>query len=206
MDKKISAPRNTSGILTKLGTKRVKYIGSLRSTDLHEDQTQDAHDIPVVEKTLHIVRNARVQPAPSLAAIQAHVAPSPGALSLLHPYEGTWQKDIAEWNKDVFSDESRFNLSSDDNRVRVWRPRGEHFNPAFVLHRHTAPTACDGAIFQQDNDHPHTASVSQDCLRTVTALLWPVRSLELSPIEHIWDYLGRRVGNLTSLNESEARL
>ncbi|GFV98356.1 transposable element Tcb2 transposase [Trichonephila clavipes] len=37
--------------------------------------------------------------------------------------------------------ESRFNLSSDDNRVRVWRPRGEHFNPTFSLQRHTAPTA-----------------------------------------------------------------
>ncbi|GFU16015.1 transposable element Tcb2 transposase [Trichonephila clavipes] len=28
-----------------------------------------------------------------------------------------------------------------DNRVRVWRPRGERLNPAFALQRHTAPTA-----------------------------------------------------------------
>ncbi|GFX77071.1 uncharacterized protein TNCV_1072711 [Trichonephila clavipes] len=34
-----------------------------------------------------------------------------------------------------------FNLSSDDNPVRVWRPRSEHLNPAFALQRHTAPTA-----------------------------------------------------------------
>ncbi|GFW80795.1 transposable element Tcb2 transposase [Trichonephila clavipes] len=33
---------------------------------------------------------------------------------------GKWT--AAEWNQVVFSDESRFNLSSDDNRVRVWRP------------------------------------------------------------------------------------
>ncbi|GFX91393.1 transposable element Tcb1 transposase [Trichonephila clavipes] len=39
------------------------------------------------------------------------------------------------------SDESRFNLCSDDNRVRVWRPRGERLNPALALQRHTAPTA-----------------------------------------------------------------
>ncbi|GFU99078.1 uncharacterized protein TNCV_1227921 [Trichonephila clavipes] len=39
------------------------------------------------------------------------------------------------------SDESRFNLSSDDNRVRVWRPLGEHLNPAFALQLHTVPTA-----------------------------------------------------------------
>ncbi|GFX08088.1 transposable element Tcb2 transposase [Trichonephila clavipes] len=35
----------------------------------------------------------------------------------------------------------RFNLSSDDNRVCVWRRLGEHLNPAFALQRHTAPTA-----------------------------------------------------------------
>ncbi|GFV27741.1 uncharacterized protein TNCV_4169631 [Trichonephila clavipes] len=39
-------------------------------------------------------------------------------------------------------DESRFNLSSDDNRVRVWRPRGERFKHAFALQRHTVLTAC----------------------------------------------------------------
>ncbi|GFV09795.1 hypothetical protein TNCV_2598501 [Trichonephila clavipes] len=45
------------------------------------------------------------------------------------------------FTKEELSDESRFNLSSDDNRVRVWRPRGERLNPAFALQRHTAPTA-----------------------------------------------------------------
>ncbi|GFX31676.1 transposable element Tcb2 transposase [Trichonephila clavipes] len=39
------------------------------------------------------------------------------------------------------SDESRFNLSSDENHVRVWKSRGERLNPTFALHRHTAPTA-----------------------------------------------------------------
>ncbi|GFT59228.1 transposable element Tcb2 transposase [Trichonephila clavipes] len=52
---------------------------------------------------------------------------------------GNWT--AAEWNQIVFSDESRFNLSSDDNRVRVWRPLGERLNSAFALQRHTAPTA-----------------------------------------------------------------
>ncbi|GFY19747.1 transposable element Tcb1 transposase [Trichonephila clavipes] len=39
----------------------------------------------------------------------------------------------AEWNQAVYSDESRFNLSSDDNRVRVWKPWGERLNTAFAL-------------------------------------------------------------------------
>ncbi|GFY25347.1 transposable element Tcb2 transposase [Trichonephila clavipes] len=51
---------------------------------------------------------------------------------------GNWTAD--EWNQVAFSDESRFNLRSDDNRVRVWRPHGEHLNYAFALQRHTAPT------------------------------------------------------------------
>ncbi|GFT69464.1 DUF4817 domain-containing protein [Trichonephila clavipes] len=40
-----------------------------------------------------------------------------------------------------FLNESRLNLRSDDNRVRVWRLRGERLNLAFALHRHAAPTA-----------------------------------------------------------------
>ncbi|GFT52223.1 transposable element Tcb2 transposase [Trichonephila clavipes] len=52
-----------------------------------------------------------------------------------------------------------------------------------------------GAIFQQNNARPYTARVSQDCLRIVTTLPWPFRSPDLSPIEHIWDHLGRWASN-----------
>ncbi|GFU76577.1 transposable element Tcb2 transposase [Trichonephila clavipes] len=87
-------------------------------------------------------------PNVSSAAIQAKVAHSLGAsvssrtvrrclaekrLRSRHP--------LTEWNQVVFSDESRFNLSSDDNCVRVWRPRREHLNPAFSLPRRTTPRA-----------------------------------------------------------------
>ncbi|GFW76218.1 hypothetical protein TNCV_3800531 [Trichonephila clavipes] len=36
---------------------------------------------------------------------------------------------------------SRFNLSSDDKRVRVWRLRSKRLIPAFALQRPTASTA-----------------------------------------------------------------
>ncbi|GFV09987.1 transposable element Tcb1 transposase [Trichonephila clavipes] len=52
---------------------------------------------------------------------------------------GSWT--ATEWNQVVFSDKSRFNLSSDDNRVCMCRPLGERFNHVFALQRHTAPTA-----------------------------------------------------------------
>ncbi|GFW62130.1 transposable element Tcb2 transposase [Trichonephila clavipes] len=47
----------------------------------------------------------------------------------------------AEWNQVILSEESRFSLSSDDNRVRVWSPRDKRLNFAFPLQRHTTPTA-----------------------------------------------------------------
>ncbi|GFX89147.1 transposable element Tcb1 transposase [Trichonephila clavipes] len=52
---------------------------------------------------------------------------------------GNWT--AAEWSQVVFSDDSRFNLSSDDNRIRAWRPPNERLNPAFELQQHTFPTA-----------------------------------------------------------------
>ncbi|GFY04262.1 transposable element Tcb2 transposase [Trichonephila clavipes] len=52
---------------------------------------------------------------------------------------GNWT--AAKWNQVIFSDKSRFNLSSHDNHVRVRRPRGERLDPAFTLQRHTSPTA-----------------------------------------------------------------
>ncbi|GFT90505.1 transposable element Tcb1 transposase [Trichonephila clavipes] len=55
-----------------------------------------------------------------------------------------------------------------------------------------------GAIFQQDNARPHSTRVSQDCLRTVTTPPWAAQSPDLSPMEHIWDHLGWRVGHPTS--------
>ncbi|GFU67699.1 transposable element Tcb2 transposase [Trichonephila clavipes] len=46
-----------------------------------------------------------------------------------------------------------------------------------------------GAIFQQDSARPHTARVAQDFLRHFKTLSWPARSLDLSPVKHVWDQL-----------------
>ncbi|GFV96506.1 transposable element Tc3 transposase [Trichonephila clavipes] len=43
--------------------------------------------------------------------------------------------------RDWVDDESRFNFSSDDNRVRVWRTGSERLDYVFALQRHAAPTA-----------------------------------------------------------------
>ncbi|GFY08656.1 transposable element Tcb2 transposase [Trichonephila clavipes] len=55
-----------------------------------------------------------------------------------------------------------------------------------ILQPHVLPLMhpLPGANFELDNPWPHTARVSQDCLRTVTTHPWPSRSLDLSSIEY----------------------
>ncbi|UYV82321.1 hypothetical protein LAZ67_21001699 [Cordylochernes scorpioides] len=145
----------------------------------------------------------------------------------------TW---MTEWHRVVFSDESRFCLSSDSRRVRVWRQLGERSNPAAIVERPTVrqrgimvwgAIAYDSrspllriqgtmtaqryvddvlrpvtlpylqgvpnALYQQNNARPHTARISQQVLQDVQMLPWPPYSPDLSPIEHVWDIIGRRL-------------
>ncbi|GFT35909.1 transposable element Tcb1 transposase [Trichonephila clavipes] len=49
----------------------------------------------------------------------------------------------AEWKEVVFSDESRFDLSSDDNRVCMGRPRGERQSCLCFTATHHSHSWCD---------------------------------------------------------------
>ncbi|GFX41752.1 transposable element Tc1 transposase [Trichonephila clavipes] len=152
--------------------------------------------------------------------------------------------NVTDWQKVVFSDESRFVLWTDDNRVRVWRRPGERYNFPYTVIRHTGRTAgvmvwgviaydsrstlivmrgtltdqryvddilrphvgpflngFPGAIFQQDDARPHTARVAQDFLRHFQTLPWPTRSPDLSPVEHVWDQLKRRMPSCHSVHD-----
>ncbi|GFY09752.1 transposable element Tc1 transposase [Trichonephila clavipes] len=50
-------------------------------------------------------------------------------------------RNVTDWQKVVFSDESRFVLGLDDNPVWVWRRTGERYNSPHTVLRHTARTA-----------------------------------------------------------------
>ncbi|GFY35334.1 transposable element Tcb2 transposase [Trichonephila clavipes] len=100
-------------------------------------------------------------------------------------------RNVTDWQKVVFSDESRFVLGTDDNRVRVWRRPEPSLN------------GLPGAIFQQDNARPHTARVAQDFLCHFQTLPWPARSPYLYPVEHVWDQLTRQMPSCHSIHDLE---
>ncbi|GFV52702.1 transposable element Tc1 transposase [Trichonephila clavipes] len=99
--------------------------------------------------------------------------------------------NVEDWQKVVFSDESRFVLGTDDNRVRVWRRPGSFLN------------GLPEAIFQQDNARPHTARVAQNFIRHFQILPWPARSPDVSPVEHVWDQLKRQMPSCHSVHDLE---
>ncbi|GFW90452.1 transposable element Tcb1 transposase [Trichonephila clavipes] len=52
-----------------------------------------------------------------------------------------------------------------------------------------------GAVFQQDNARPHVAKTVKSYLDSQQVQIppWSVYSLDMSPIEHVWDIVGRRL-------------
>ena len=64
------------------------------------------------------------------------------------------------------------------------------------------------AILIHDNARPHVARICQQFLNrnNVNVLPWPAVSPDMNPIEHIWDYLGRKIrarGNVHNLRDLE---
>ncbi|KFM69431.1 hypothetical protein X975_20349, partial [Stegodyphus mimosarum] len=49
------------------------------------------------------------------------------------------------------------------------------------------------SCLQDDNARPHRARIVDDYLQqeTIMRMEWPARFLDLNPIEHVWDALGR---------------
>ncbi|GFT51265.1 transposable element Tcb2 transposase [Trichonephila clavipes] len=92
-------------------------------------------------------------------------------------YQARSMWNVTDWQKVVFSDESRFVLGTDDMCVRVWR--------------------------RPDNARPHEARVAQNFLRHFQSLPWPARIQDLSPVEHVWDQLKPQMPSCHSVHDLE---
>ncbi|GFX23093.1 transposable element Tcb2 transposase [Trichonephila clavipes] len=99
-----------------------------------------------------------------------------------------WQSD---WNQVVFSEESRLNLWDHDGCIRVRRYAGERCLPECIIERHSGLTS--GVM--QDNAHPYVAKTVQDFCSAphIQFLPWPAYSPDMSPIDHMWDLVSRRL-------------
>ncbi|GFX18581.1 transposable element Tcb2 transposase [Trichonephila clavipes] len=120
--------------------------------------------------------------------------------------------NVTDWQNVVISDESRFVLGADDNRVRVWRRPDERYNSPHNVLRHTARTAGVMVWRAIAYDNRSTLFVMRgtlmgqryvdDILRSHTLPL-PSRSPDLSPVEHVWDHLKRQMPSCHSVHDLE---
>ncbi|GFU10720.1 transposable element Tcb2 transposase [Trichonephila clavipes] len=158
----------------------------------------------------------------------------------LHWYREHHNWTEQDWACVVFSDESRFNLSSDCRCQLIWRESGTAYCPENIQENDLYPTCSimvwagimingrtrlhvvengtmtgqryieevllahvhlfrgavgDKFVFMDDNATCHRTLAVQDCLDSegIQRLVSPERSLDLNPIENVWDALGRQV-------------
>ncbi|GFU45584.1 transposable element Tcb2 transposase [Trichonephila clavipes] len=145
-----------------------------------------------------------------------------------------------EWGRVLFTDESRFSLSSDSHRILIWRERGSRNHPSNIIERdryggrgvlvwrgimlgsRTDLYIFDAGsvngtryfneillpyvrlfrsamglqfLFMDDNAPCHRTVAAEQLLESedIEHMDWPARSPNLNPIEHVWDFLGRRL-------------
>ncbi|GFY28018.1 transposable element Tcb2 transposase [Trichonephila clavipes] len=79
-----------------------------------------------------------------------------------------------------------------DGPLTARRYRDEIFRPIVVPY---AAAIRDDFILMDDNCRPHRANLVEDFLfeEGIVRMEWPACSLDMNPIEHVWNALGRRV-------------
>ncbi|GFT10841.1 transposable element Tcb2 transposase [Trichonephila clavipes] len=153
-----------------------------------------------------------------------------------------WREN--EWGRVLFTDESRFSLSSDSHRILIWRERGSRNHPSSIIERDryggrgvlvwggimlgsrtylhifdagsvNGTRYCNEILlpyvrlfrghmglqflFMDDNAPCHHTVAAEQLLESehIERIDWPARSPDLNTIEHVWDFLGRRLAART---------
>ncbi|GFX49812.1 transposable element Tcb2 transposase [Trichonephila clavipes] len=103
-----------------------------------------------------------------------------------------------EWRRVLFTDESRFSLSSDSHRILIWRERGSRNHPSNIIERDRGAMGLQ-FLFMDDNAPCHRTVAAEQLIESedIERMDWPARSPDLNPIEHVWNFLGRRLAART---------
>ncbi|GBM94684.1 hypothetical protein AVEN_274906-1 [Araneus ventricosus] len=93
------------------------------------------------------------------------------------------------WSGEQFQHDSRSTL------VVIPRNLTANVYVSLVIQPFVMPfiNSIQGGAFQLDNALNQTAVVTQHALQSVDMLHWPARLSDLSPIEHVWDIIGRQL-------------
>ncbi|GFX20742.1 transposable element Tcb2 transposase [Trichonephila clavipes] len=110
-----------------------------------------------------------------------------------------------EWGRVLFTDESRFSLSSDSHHILIWRERGSRNHPSNIIerdrYRGRGVLRRYGLqfLFMDDNAPCHRTVAAEQLLESgdIERMDWLARSPDLNPIEHVWDFLGRHLAART---------
>ncbi|GFX67483.1 transposable element Tcb1 transposase [Trichonephila clavipes] len=120
-----------------------------------------------------------------------------------------------EWACVLFSDESRFSLSSDCRRQLIWRESGTAYRPENIQEKDRYPTCSImvwAGIMINGRTRLHVvANGTMTGQRYIDEVLLPhVRlfrgAVDLYPIENVWDALGRQVAGRNYLPTSKNTL
>ncbi|GFW10331.1 transposable element Tcb1 transposase [Trichonephila clavipes] len=90
-----------------------------------------------------------------------------------------------EWGRVFFTDESRFSLSSDSHSILIWRELGSRNHPSNIIERDKGAMGLQ-FLFMDDNAPCHRTVAAEQLLESedIKRMDWPVRSPDLTPIEH----------------------